>query len=249
MYASYRNGIGSLWVENTWSNPTHFRCIAEQDNSDNKASDCICKAPGSNLRRDADYHSAYSFYKSLQPNVGMVHWNRTCPSRSLEVIILSHPEIWGSHGVEFTYVSEVLAASITKVTSLIMEAANTSETSVHFYQTTWCFNLEDSHLLFIISFKAKWLLQLILPIHKTYLEFLKCTKSGLTIHLLSKSGERYTPYSNRVQYFKLFCLRFWTSLYPILLQIQIHCYKDNHTTGTVMWSQMFPFTWFNMHSI
>jgi hypothetical protein len=28
----------------------------------------------------------------------------------------------------------------------MMEAANTSETSVNFYQTTWCYNPEDSHL-------------------------------------------------------------------------------------------------------
>jgi hypothetical protein len=27
-----------------------------------------------------------------------------------------------------------------------MEAASTCETSVNFYQTTWCNNLEDSHL-------------------------------------------------------------------------------------------------------
>jgi hypothetical protein len=27
-----------------------------------------------------------------------------------------------------------------------MEAANTFETSVNFYQTTWCFNPQDSHL-------------------------------------------------------------------------------------------------------
>jgi hypothetical protein len=28
-----------------------------------------------------------------------------------------------------------------------MEAASTSETSVNFYQTTWCCNPEDSHLV------------------------------------------------------------------------------------------------------
>jgi hypothetical protein len=28
----------------------------------------------------------------------------------------------------------------------MMEAASTSETSVNFYQTTWCYNLEDSQL-------------------------------------------------------------------------------------------------------
>jgi hypothetical protein len=30
--------------------------------------------------------------------------------------------------------------------ALMMEAARTSETLVHFYQTTWCYNPEDSHL-------------------------------------------------------------------------------------------------------
>jgi hypothetical protein len=29
---------------------------------------------------------------------------------------------------------------------MMMEAASTSETSVNFYQTTWCYNPEDSHL-------------------------------------------------------------------------------------------------------
>jgi hypothetical protein len=43
----------------------------------------------------------------------------------------------------------VLAASIIRVASIIalmMAAANTSETSVNFYQTTWHNNSEDSHL-------------------------------------------------------------------------------------------------------
>jgi hypothetical protein len=30
--------------------------------------------------------------------------------------------------------------------ALMMEAARTSETLVNFYQTTWCYNPEDSHL-------------------------------------------------------------------------------------------------------
>jgi hypothetical protein len=30
--------------------------------------------------------------------------------------------------------------------SRMMEAASTSETLVNFYQTTWCYNPEDSHL-------------------------------------------------------------------------------------------------------
>jgi hypothetical protein len=38
----------------------------------------------------------------------------------------------------------MLAVSITR--ALMMEAAGTSETSVNFYQTTWCNNPEDSHL-------------------------------------------------------------------------------------------------------
>jgi hypothetical protein len=29
---------------------------------------------------------------------------------------------------------------------LMMEAASTSETSVNFYQTAWCYNPEDNHL-------------------------------------------------------------------------------------------------------
>jgi hypothetical protein len=48
--------------------------------------------------------------------------------------------------VKFTDVSEVLAASIIRAISLIMEAANTSETSADFCQTTRCNNPEDSHL-------------------------------------------------------------------------------------------------------
>jgi hypothetical protein len=40
----------------------------------------------------------------------------------------------------------VLAASIIRVIALMMEAANTSETSVNFYQTTRHNNSEDSHL-------------------------------------------------------------------------------------------------------
>jgi hypothetical protein len=39
--------------------------------------------------------------------------------------------------VEVTNVSEVLAQGD--------EAASTSETMVNFYQTTWCYNPEDSH--------------------------------------------------------------------------------------------------------
>jgi hypothetical protein len=43
----------------------------------------------------------------------------------------------------FTDISEVLAASII---ALMMEAASTSETSRNFYQITWHYNPEDSHL-------------------------------------------------------------------------------------------------------
>jgi hypothetical protein len=34
--------------------------------------------------------------------------------------------------------------------ALMMEAARTSETLVKFYQTTWHYNPEDSHLLSVI---------------------------------------------------------------------------------------------------
>jgi hypothetical protein len=42
----------------------------------------------------------------------------------------------------------VLAASVIRamMEALIMEAANTSETSVNFYETAWHNNPEDSHL-------------------------------------------------------------------------------------------------------
>jgi hypothetical protein len=45
----------------------------------------------------------------------------------------------------FTDVSEVLAASIIRVITLIMETANTYETLVNFYQTSWHNNTQDSH--------------------------------------------------------------------------------------------------------
>jgi hypothetical protein len=48
--------------------------------------------------------------------------------------------------VKFTDVSEVLAASIIRVIALMIQAASTSEASVNFYQTTWCYNSEDSSL-------------------------------------------------------------------------------------------------------
>jgi hypothetical protein len=46
---------------------------------------------------------------------------------------------------KFTNVSEDLAASIIRV--MMMEAARSSETLAHFYQTTRRYNPEDSHLL------------------------------------------------------------------------------------------------------
>jgi hypothetical protein len=36
--------------------------------------------------------------------------------------------------------------ALCSIVALMMEAARTSETLVHFYQTTWCYNPEDSHL-------------------------------------------------------------------------------------------------------
>jgi hypothetical protein len=46
---------------------------------------------------------------------------------------------------KFADVSDVLASSIREI-ALMMEAANTSETLVNFYQTTRRNNPEDSHL-------------------------------------------------------------------------------------------------------
>jgi hypothetical protein len=48
--------------------------------------------------------------------------------------------------VNFTKVSEVLAASIITLTALMMEVARTSETLVNFYQSTRRYNPEDSHM-------------------------------------------------------------------------------------------------------
>jgi hypothetical protein len=45
-------------------------------------------------------------------------------------------------------ISEVLTPSIIAV---MMEAAETSETSVNFYQTSKCNNPEDSHLILDVS--------------------------------------------------------------------------------------------------
>jgi hypothetical protein len=48
---------------------------------------------------------------------------------------------------KFTDVSEVLAISITRVTTaLMMEAASTSETLVNFYETTRRYNPGDYYL-------------------------------------------------------------------------------------------------------
>jgi hypothetical protein len=46
-------------------------------------------------------------------------------------------------------ISEVLAPSINRAMAiaLMMEAARTSETLVYFYQTTWRYNPEDSHVI------------------------------------------------------------------------------------------------------
>jgi hypothetical protein len=48
--------------------------------------------------------------------------------------------------VEVYQLLEVLAASIIRASALMMEAARISETLVNFYQTTWSYNPEDSHL-------------------------------------------------------------------------------------------------------
>jgi hypothetical protein len=40
-----------------------------------------------------------------------------------------------------------MVASMThRLTALMMEAASTSETLVNLYQTTWCYNSQESHL-------------------------------------------------------------------------------------------------------
>jgi hypothetical protein len=39
-----------------------------------------------------------------------------------------------------------MACLLTTLSTLMMEAASTSETLVNFYQTTQCYNTEDSHL-------------------------------------------------------------------------------------------------------
>jgi hypothetical protein len=38
----------------------------------------------------------------------------------------------------------------------MMEAARTSETLVNFYQTTWCYNPEDSHLHYSLVYAIGW---------------------------------------------------------------------------------------------
>jgi hypothetical protein len=56
------------------------------------------------------------------------------------VLVVAPCVVWE----KFTDISEVLAAFV--IIALIMEAANTSETSVVFYRTTRRDNPEDSHL-------------------------------------------------------------------------------------------------------
>jgi hypothetical protein len=48
--------------------------------------------------------------------------------------------------LNFTDVSEVLAAAARLTHHLMVEAVSTSEASVNFYQTTWRNEPEDSHL-------------------------------------------------------------------------------------------------------
>jgi hypothetical protein len=61
----------------------------------------------------------------------------------------------------FTDVSEMLAASIIRVMSLtlMMEAANTSETSVSFYQTTKLNNPEYSRVISFLERNTNTILQ------------------------------------------------------------------------------------------
>jgi predicted permease len=54
--------------------------------------------------------------------------------------------------VEFTNVSEVLAASI--IRAMMMGAARISETLLNFHQTTRRYNPEDSHLRSLFTFYA-----------------------------------------------------------------------------------------------
>jgi hypothetical protein len=46
----------------------------------------------------------------------------------------------------------VAPCSLVEVRAMMMEAARTSETLVNFYQTTWCYNPEDSNLHIIYLF-------------------------------------------------------------------------------------------------
>jgi hypothetical protein len=48
---------------------------------------------------------------------------------------------------KLTSVSEVFAASIIKAMMIMTEAENTSETLATFYETTWHYSPEESHLL------------------------------------------------------------------------------------------------------
>jgi hypothetical protein len=67
---------------------------------------------------------------------------------NLERNILISPEIrsQGSEGIA------PMSMIIRMIIALMMEAARTSETLVNFYQTTRCYNPEDSHLHYYFTF-------------------------------------------------------------------------------------------------
>jgi hypothetical protein len=99
---------------------------------------------------------------------------------SINFISFARPNIllgrWLSSGLlrrvvwwKFTNVSEVLAACII---ALMMEAARISETLVNFYQTTRCYNPEDSNLQTNSCQLVKralllWNLKLLYCVHKS----------------------------------------------------------------------------------
>jgi predicted nuclease of restriction endonuclease-like (RecB) superfamily len=80
----------------------------------------------------------------------------------------------------------VLAASLI---ILMMKAASTSETSVYFYQTTWCYNPEDNHL----NIEVNWCN----PLLNSKYNFMDWT------HIFQKLGHRITTFTIYADTFKL----------------------------------------------